>query len=159
VAASSGDLSGISVSARTSAPGDRGRYGLFYPAQPQGTSPTGEAWLYGLQQNSANRSNLALVNTGETDATPDTFRIELFDGNTGQEAGTVDGLVLGAGRWTQINTILSGYAAGVAHGYAHVIRTSGVNPFIAYTVINDGGQAGQRSGDGAFVSSAPRGSQ
>jgi hypothetical protein len=55
----------------------------------------------------------------------------------------------------QINTVLSQYAPGVTQGYAHVTRTSGTNPFITYAVINDGGLAGQRSGDGAFLSSAP----
>ena len=102
-----------------------------------------------------NRTNLALVNTGENGATPDIFRIELFDGNTGQKVATVDDLVLDASRWTQINTVLSQYAPGVTQGYAHITRISGVNSFIAYTVINDGGQAGQRTGDGAFLSSAP----
>jgi hypothetical protein len=42
----------------------------------------------------------------------------------------------------------------LTQGYAHITRTAGTNPFIAYAVINDGAQAGQRSGDGAFLSSA-----
>lgn len=100
---SSGDLSGISVSARTAAQGDAGWYGLFYTAQPAGANSTSEAWLYGLQQNAENRTNLALVNTGGTDASPDTFRIELFDGNTGQKVATLDNQVLNANRWIQIN--------------------------------------------------------
>jgi hypothetical protein len=153
--AGTGDLAGISVSARTSAAGDRGRYGLFYTALSEGTISTSEAWLYGLQQDAVNRTNLALVNTGENGPTSDTFRIELFDGNTGQKVATVDDLVLDANRWTQINTLLSQYAPGVTQGYAHITRISGVNSFIAYTVINDGGQAGLRTGDGAFLSSAP----
>ncbi len=154
VTVSTGDLSGVSVSARTSALGDRGWYGLFYTALPGGTTSTSDVWLYGLQQNSENRSNLALVNTGESAPTPDAFRIELFDGNTGQRVATVDDLVLNASRWTQLNNILSQYAPGLTQGYAHITRTSGSNPFIAYAVINDGAQAGQRSGDGAFLSSA-----
>ena len=154
VTVGTGDLRGVSVSARTSALGDKGRYGLFYSALPDGANSTGEGWLYGLQQNSENRTNLALVNTGESGTSSDTFRIELFDGNTGQPAGTVDNLVLGASRWTQINTILSQYAPGVTQGYARITRTSGASPFIAYAVINDGGQAGQRSGDGAYIVSS-----
>jgi len=55
----------------------------------------------------------------------------------------------------QIGTILAQYAPQVMQGCAHVVRTSGENPFIAYVVINDGGQPGERTGDGAFVSSAP----
>jgi hypothetical protein len=111
-------------------------------------------WLYGLQQNAENRTNLALVNTGESGTSADTFRIELFDGNTGQKVATIDDRVLNANRWTQINNILSQYAPGLTQGYAHITRTAGTNPFIAYAVINDGAQAGQRSGDGAFLSSA-----
>ena len=155
VTVSIGDLRGISVSARTSALGDSGRYGLFYTALSEAASSTREAWVYGLHQDAENRTNLALVNTGESGTSPDTFRIELFDGNTGQPVATVDGLVLAASRWTQVNTILSQYAPGVRQGYAHITRTSGASPFIAYAVINDGGQAGQRSGDGAFLPSAP----
>jgi hypothetical protein len=51
--------------------------------------------------------------------------------------------------------ILSQYAPGVTQGYARITRTGGNNPFIAYAVINDGGAPGQRSGDGAFIASAP----
>jgi hypothetical protein len=36
-----------------------------------------------------------------------------------------------------------------------VTRTKGTNPFIAYAIVNDGSQPGERSGDGAYVSSAP----
>lgn len=51
--------------------------------------------------------------------------------------------------------ILAQYAPAVKQGYARITRTAGNNPFVAYAVINDGSQAGQRSGDGAFISSAP----
>jgi hypothetical protein len=152
---SDGDLSGISLAARTSAPGGGGEYGVFYTAIPGGTASTSETWLYGLQQNSENRTNLALVNTAETDTNPDTFRIELFNGNSGLKVNTIEGIVLGANRWHQIGTILALYAPGTTQGYARVTRTAGTNPFIAYAVINDGGQPGDRSGDGAFISSAP----
>ena len=40
-------------------------------------------------------------------------------------------------------------------GHAHITRTKGGNPFIAYAVVNDGTQPGERSGDGAFISSVP----
>ena len=155
VSAADSDLSGISVAARTSAAGGGGEYGLFYTALAEGTTSPKEAWLYSLQQNSENRSNLALVNTGETDATDDTFQIDLYDGETGKLANTISGVTLAAGGWKQFNTILAEYASRVHQGYAHVVRNSGNNPFIAYAVINDGAQPGQRSGDGAFISSAP----
>jgi hypothetical protein len=40
-----GDASGIFVGARTSTSGDGGRFGLFYPAVPYGTTSNGKAWL------------------------------------------------------------------------------------------------------------------
>jgi hypothetical protein len=51
--------------------------------------------------------------------------------------------------------ILSQYAPGVTQGYARITRTGGNNPFIAYAVINDGANPGDRSGDGAFIISTP----
>ncbi len=151
---SSGDMSGIVIGARTLAPGGGGQYGLFYNAVPSGAASTSSAWLYGLQQTSASRSNLALVNTGETDASTDVFSIDIYNGATGAKVVTVEGISLGARRWMQINSVLALHAPGVSQGYAQVKRTSGNNPFIAYAVINDGGQPGERSGDGAFVASS-----
>ena len=65
VEAIEGDLSGIVVGARTSSEGGGGQYGVFYNAVPEGEGFDREAWVEGLQQNEENRSNLALVNTGE----------------------------------------------------------------------------------------------
>ena len=155
ISVATGDLSGISVEARTSAAGGGGRYGLYYTALPEGTTTTNTAWLYGLQQNGENRTNLALINTGETDPSVDTFRIELFNGDTGAKVATVDSITLGSNRWVQMGMILSQYAPGVTQGYARITRTGGNNPFIAYAVTNDGAHPGDRSGDGAFISSAP----
>lgn len=149
-----GDLAGIVLAARTSAPGGGGRYGLFYPSVPFGSASTANAWLYGLRQDETTRSNLALVNTGETDANANVFALDLFDGATGQKVKTVEGLPVGARRWLQIDGVLAAHAPGVTQGYAQVRRTAGTNPFVAYAVVNDGGQPGQRSGDGAFVASA-----
>jgi hypothetical protein len=151
---SSGDMSGIVLGARTSTPGGGGQYGLFYNGVPYGGASTSSAWLYGLQQNTETRSNLALVNTGETDASADVFNIDIYNGTTGVKVITVDGTSVAARRWLQINAILAQYAPGVSQGYVQVRKTSGNNPFIAYAVINDGGQPGERSGDGAFVSSS-----
>jgi len=149
------DLSGVALAVRTSAPGGGGRYGLFYAAVPAGAASAQTAWIYGLQQNAENRSNLALVNTGETDSSSNVFRIELFNGSSGQKVNTIEGVILNPKGWMQIGTILAQYAPGVEQGYARVTRTSGANPFLVYGVINDGGQPGQRSDDGAFVASSP----
>jgi hypothetical protein len=157
-ASGTGDLSGISVAARTSNPNPDpmvgGEYGLYYTALPDGSTPVADAWLYGLQQNSENRTNLALLNTGEVDGSADTFQIDLYDGKTGTKVGNVPNQTLNALDWGQLNSILATYAPGTNAGYAHIIRVSGNNPFIAYAVINDGAAPGQRSGDGAFIASS-----
>ena len=154
---SSGDISGLSLSARTSAPAPSGagRFGLFYPAVPQGLASASSAWVFGLQQDSNNRSNLALVNTGETDESTDVLRIELFDGSTGTRVDTIEGVNVKAKGFVQFSSILSSYSPPLQNGYARITRVGGNNPFIAYGVVNDGGAPGHRTGDGAFLSSFP----
>jgi len=153
----SGDITGLSLSARTSAPAPSGvgRFGLFYPAVPQGMASANSAWVFGLQQDSNNRSNLALVNTGETDETADVFRIEVFNGSTGTRIDTIEGVNLKAKGFVQLSSILSFYSPTPQNGYVRITRVGGNNPFIAYGVVNDGGAPGQRTGDGAFLSSFP----
>ena len=150
-----GDLSGVFVGARTSIAGGGGRFGLFYTGVLAGTASEAPVWLNGLLQNTNNRTNLALINTGETNADTDVFSVEIFDGNTGVKVATVPAITLPSRKWTQIGAILLANAPGVTQGYARVTRVTGANPFIAYGVINDGGQVGQRTGDGAFLASSP----
>jgi hypothetical protein len=145
-----GDATGLYVNGRTSTPGGGGRFGLFYSAVPQGQTAQQTAWLFGLQQNSENRTNLALVNTGEKDNSTDVFTIELYDGTRGSLVKTLENVSLGPRKWIQLNTILT-QASGTTQGYARITRVAGSNPFIAYAVINDGGAPGERSGDGAFI--------
>lgn len=145
------DVSGLFLGARTSSPGGGGQYGLFYAGVPTGRAAARSAWIFGLQQNAETRSNLAIVNTGEVDSSTDLFRIEIYDGATGRLVKTIDGEPLAARRFKQLTTLLSVYAPGTTNGYAKVTRTDGNNPFIVYGVVNDGGQPGQRTGDGAFV--------
>ncbi|MCY3778139.1 MAG: PQQ-dependent sugar dehydrogenase, partial [Candidatus Aminicenantes bacterium] len=83
VKAEEGDLGGIVVGARTSSQGGGGQYGVFYNAVPEGGGFAKEAWVEGLQQNQENRSNLALVNTGEVDDSPSVFHLEIYNGETG----------------------------------------------------------------------------
>ena len=149
-----GDVGGLFLGARTSNPGGGGRYGLFYASRPFGTAVTTEAWLYGLQQNAENRTNLALISTGEVDSNPITLRIEIFDGVSGSKVATIEGdpaTTVARRGFKQIGAILNQYAAGVSQAYARVTRTGGQNGFIVYAVVNDGGSPGERSGDGAFV--------
>jgi len=152
---SSGDLGGISLAARTTIPGAGGRFGLFYASVPNGLASAANAWIYDLQQNAQNRSNLALVNTGETDRSADTFEIEFFDGETGRKVTTIGGLTVPARSWLQISSILAQYAQNISQGYARVSRIQGNNPFIAYAVLHDGAAQGQGTGDGAFLTGSP----
>jgi len=157
----SGDASGLFMGSRTTTAGGGGRLGVAYPAVPYDQATEIKAWVYGLQQNAENRSNLAIVNSAGIDryysygCCQDIFRIELFDGETGLKVGSVDSIAINPGEWKQFDNILSQYAPGTTQGYALVTHTNGRNPFIAYAVINDGGQPGERTGDGAFISSVP----
>jgi hypothetical protein len=150
-----GDLSGVVVGARVSSPGGGGRFGLFFTAQAVERQTASTLWLYGLQQNAENRTNLALVNLGQPGDDPDVFDVELYDGATGAKAATLPGVSLEPRAWKQYGAVLSTNAPGVTQGYARVVRTSGTSPFLVYGVLNDGGTPGQRTGDGAFVWGIP----
>jgi len=144
-----GNASGLVMGARTSNPGGGGRYGLFYGGVPFGSALFDVGYVYALQQNENNRSNLALINTGEVDGSSLEFEITVFDGDTGNSVTSTD--TLRGKEFKQINTVLSALSPGTRNGFVRVTRTSGVNPFFCYGVVNDGGQPNQRSGDGAFI--------
>ena len=146
-----GDMSGIVIGARTGSPDKRGgQYSLFYNGVPFGSASIENAWIYGLQQNAENRSNLALVNTGEIDDSSSTFEITIYDGS-GESRPRTKTVTLGPRRWRQENRVLG----SIRQGYVQVRKTSGSNPFVAYGVINDGGRPGERSGDGAYLPAHP----
>ena len=152
----SGNMTGILLGARVLNAGGGGRYGLFFQALPSGLavpySPAAaEAWLYALQQNGENRTNVAFLNTGEADSSPIVLRVEVWNGATGQKAADLTLPSLAARAFTQINAALSTWAPGVTQAYVRVTRVSGGNPFLVYAVVNDGASPGLRSGDGAFV--------
>ena len=152
VTAEEGDLSGIVVGARTSASDGRGgKYGVFYTAAPEGEGFEREAWVEGLQQNAENRSNLALVNTGEVDGSDSVFHLEIYDGDTGMLVQTMVTKPIPARGWHQIDGILLRAGPETRQGYIRIEKVSGENPFLAYGVVNDGGSPGQRSGDGAYL--------
>jgi hypothetical protein len=133
------DGSLVSAGARTFTPdplGSGGTFGLFAPAAS--TTAT-SATLIGLQQNSAQRSNLAVVNAG---ASPITIRVTL-QGPLGEDLGALPDQALGPWGWFQFNQPLSGKAAS---GRAVVTRVSGSSPFTAYAVLNDA-----VTSDGSYV--------
>jgi hypothetical protein len=145
------DVSGLSVSARTSSPGGGGRFGLFYAALPDVRTSAPQAWLFGLRQNGETRTNLALLHLGDRDSSDARFTVELFDGATGALARTLDGIVLGPRRFLQIDGVLASGGPPIANAYARVTRTGSTSSFQAYAVVNDGGLPGERTGDGAYV--------
>ena len=152
------DMSGIVIGARTGSLADpedssRGQFSVFYTAVPRGAGFTGSAWVDGLQQNEENRSNLALVNTGEVDDSDIVFTLEIYDGETAMLVNTVSNAdtTVAAKRWHQINGILRKYGKGATQGFVRITKLSGDNPFLAYGVVNDGGVPGQRSDDGAYL--------
>ena len=151
VTAKEGDLSGVVIGARTSSEGGGGQYGVFYNAVPEGGGFTQEAWVEGLQQNEENRSNLALVNTGEVNDSPSVFHLEIYNGETGMLEETVVTKEVPARGWHQIDGILLRANPETRQGYIRIEKVSGENPFLAYGVVNDGGSPGQRSGDGAYL--------
>ena len=140
----------IFAGARTAAPSPAGgQFGLFTPAALAGEEAAATAFLYGLRADATNRSNVAAVNTGSgASAGPITLLFEVFDGAGGGVRGS-QSLTLDPGQWGQLSGILS--QAGVSSGWVRVSRTAGSAPWIAYGVVNDGGQPGQRTGDGAYV--------
>ena len=151
VVAEGGDMSGIVIGARTGSQGGGGAYSVFYNAVPFGEAFSREAWVDGLQQNQENRSNLALVNTGEVDESPSVFHLEIYDGGTGLLEETVVTKPIPARSWHQINGILGRSSPDTRQGYVRIEKVSGENPFLAYGVVNDGGAPGERSGDGAYL--------
>jgi hypothetical protein len=155
VEAVGGTLDGVTGAARTTYPGKKGQYGLYYPAVPGGTGASSEAWVFGLQQDADSRTNLAIVNTGEIDASAAVFSIEVFDGETGASMNEVTDIAVKARHWLQLDSILANWAPGVSQGYVRIARTAGTNPFVAYAVVNDGGRPGEGTGDATFIMMAP----
>ena len=132
------------IGARTGSQGGGGSYSVFYNAVPEGEAFTEEAWVDGLQQNEENRSNLALVNTGEVDGSESIFHLEIYDGETGMLVETVvtqadPGPALASDQ-RDPGQLRSGDPAGV---YPDREGRRGQNPFLAYGVVNDGGAPGR----------------
>lgn len=139
------------VGARTAAPVDGtgpGEYGLFYPGVGPSFAALNEAWVYGLAQDAGDRSNLAVANLGDA-GDPISFRVDVYNGSTGQLTGSTSAATLAPGGWMQVNAILQSF--GVSNGYAHVVKLTGNSRFFAYGVVNDGGAPGQGTSDGSYV--------
>ena len=124
----------FAVGARTFTPAPSGgTFGLFYTGLQLGECAWGTAYVKGLQQNAAQRSNLAIVNRGDaSDAI--TLEISYFDG-AGSALGAPTSVTLAPGEWMQFNQPLA--ALGAVSGYAMIRKSSGSSRFVAYGVLND----------------------
>jgi PKD repeat protein len=109
-----------------------GTFGVYYPGLTVAESASGTAWVHGLQQNSATRSNVAFVNVGDVDAL--TLRVTFF-GESGQVLANPEEWILGRGEWKQLGLPLD--SRGASAGSAKVERITGTSRFIAYGVLND----------------------
>ena len=55
--------------------------------------------------------------------------------------------------WHQIDGMLGRASAKTRQGYIRIEKVLGENPFLADGVVNGGGAPGERSGDGAYLTS------
>ncbi len=127
-----------------------GQFGLFTPAVYSGNEAVSEAFLYGLIADEENRSNVALINAAAKGGGSVTLEVRTFDGDDeGREKGERRTVRLLPGQIKQFNNLLK--ENGIESGWAQVVKISGNSRFICYGVINDGGNPGERTGDGAYV--------
>jgi hypothetical protein len=131
-AGTSPDVLVAGARAFTQAASGNGTFGVFFPGLTAAESANGTAWVHGLQQNSAMRSNLAFVNVGDAGAV--TLRVTFFDA-AGQALATPEERTLAAGEWHQIGTPLA--SRGATAGSARIERVTGTSRFVAYGVLND----------------------
>ncbi len=129
-----------------------GTFGTFTAGTPDGGAATDEAWVYGLREDGAFRSNLALAHAPLTAAPgPITLEVQVFDGATGLTAGSPIQRSLAPGEFVQINQILSKVYGAPTGGYARIRRIAGNDGFVAYGVVNDGGFGGGGTSDGSLL--------
>jgi len=127
-----------------------GQFGLFYPAVGSNEEFSDSGFVLGLKADANNRSNVAAIHTGVDGLGPITLEFQALDGSdSGKAVGQPFSVSLNPGGWVQPSGFFA--SAGVPNGYVRIRRTAGTAPWFAYGVINDGGQPGQRTGDGSYV--------
>ncbi|MDL2717037.1 MAG: hypothetical protein PT977_04730 [Acidobacteriota bacterium] len=152
VSASGVSVNDLFAGARTASPSPAsGQFGLFTPAFYPGEEASESAYVYGLRADGQNRSNVAMINTGQTaGAGSITLQAQVYDGDAGGIAsGSAESTTLAPGQWAQLSGIVG--AKNVKNGWVKITRMAGTSPWIAYGVVNDGGGPGQRTGDGAYL--------
>jgi len=141
------DGNAAAVTARTGAatapPQPVGFANLAYAGLSSGDSASSAAYVYGLRQNSADRTNLAIFATSPTEAT--VVRVTVLSGaGDGRTVVVREALEIPPLGWVQLNRVLEG--TDIAQGYARIERVSGTGGFSAYGIVNDNGTS-----DGSYV--------
>ena len=148
-------LSDTYVGARTAARSPAGgQFGLFTPPVYSGQEASSSASIYALRADANNRSNIAVVHGGADGSGRISLKLQAFDGSEGGAArGEPLTVELDPGQWLQPQGFFA--ASGIKNGYVKILRTAGSAPWLAYGVVNDGGQPGSRTGDGAYIAAVP----
>jgi hypothetical protein len=148
-------LSDAYVGARTGARASGGgQFGLFTPPVYSGQEASTSAVIYALRADQNNRSNVAVVHAGGDASGDISLQLQAFDGSEGGVAkGEPLTVTLAPGQWAQPSGFFA--ASGIQNGYVKISRTSGSAPWLAYGVVNDGNQPGDRTGDGAYITAVP----
>ncbi|MCY3757816.1 MAG: SBBP repeat-containing protein, partial [Acidobacteria bacterium] len=150
-----GEDSGYYVSARNSTRMDGRRNGYVHAAVPYGDSHHSPAWVYGLRQDEEKQTDLGIVNTGELSDETSLFSVEIYDGETGMLAHTIEEVELEARKSIRLESILEQNVPETDQGYVRVSRISGSNPFVTFAVVTDGFQDSRSSGDAYFIYGVP----
>ena len=154
------------VLVRTTTLVPEGRAGVSYSGVPLGSLLEGPAYLCGLRQNTADRSNVALQNAGDPGSGDITLRVRVLSGNPDLPVATdLPDIVLPPGGFHQINEVLISNGLSLTSGYVRVERISGLAPYYAYAVVNSQlssrpeymPQVAWDALDGSFIAPAPEG--
>ena len=150
----------VFAGSRTSTPNKNtsigGAFGTFSASVASSVGVPSDVFVFELRENSSFRSNLGLVHspnalTSLASTGPVTLEVRIFDGDTGQTAGAPIPVTLQVGEFKQLNSVLSLAGSSVSNGYVRVRRTSGLDRFIAYGVVNDGAASGGGTSDGSTI--------
>ncbi|MCU0292754.1 MAG: PKD domain-containing protein [Thermoanaerobaculaceae bacterium] len=111
-------------------------YGQYYgPYTTTQAVTAGElAWLVGLRQDAAFRTNIAVTNTGTTTAI---VAVSLYNGDGTRLAGYT--VSLAPGEWEQQNKVFQTYAGrtDISSGFARVAVLSGTGVIVSASVIDN----------------------
>ncbi len=136
---------------RTSTPNpdqaEGGSFGVFMPAPMPEALAASSVTIPALRQDSSMRSNLAVVNAGDSAIT---VEVQLFSADGGRPLGSPLSKEIAPGELYQWSAVFSKAGVGDAEGYAVVKRVLGDAPWHAYGVLND-----NRTSDGSVIAGTP----